>query len=185
MKSSLSYIVTIFGLFFLCFCDVPEATREYISDRQFRTTTPSQLFFKNIRSSSYNVQRKEDTKIDRYTLKKFSRTADRPILYPVIVNNWLEDEAYIFIEKNNYPDFSDTISVRWESDTTAGQFDIHHFNRPNQFEFAGQLYEVLLRNYQIYVKNSRGQWVPLFAENYDRNNYLITLRDYYQLIEVN
>jgi len=165
-------------------CEIPQAQKVYTSDRQFRTTDPSRLYFKNIRSMDYYNRRKPNTKIDLYTFRKFSQDTTRPILYPMIVNNWLQDEAYIFIEKNGYSGFSDSLIISWKTETEDGQFAIGLFNKPMQYEFTGELYERLLNNEILFLKNKTGSLVPVFHNRADRLYFMTTMRDYYRLTEV-
>ena len=175
----------LFLLAFLAFqCQVPEAQKDFTGDSQFRTTDPSRLYFKNMRASHYYNRRKPNTKIDLYTLRKFSNDHKRPILYPVIVNNWLQDEAYVFIEKNKYAEFTDTLDIMWKTDTLSEGFQLALFNKANQYEFAGRLYEKLLNNEELHLKNKNGKWVPIFQNRADRLHFLSTMRDYYRLTEV-
>ncbi|MEL6926991.1 MAG: hypothetical protein AAFO94_23330, partial [Bacteroidota bacterium] len=58
------------------------------------------------------------------------------------------------------------------------------FNRPNQYEFAGEIYEHLLNDEKLYLENKEGDYVPLFHNRADRLHFLTTMRDYYRLTEV-
>ncbi|MEL6926847.1 MAG: hypothetical protein AAFO94_22595, partial [Bacteroidota bacterium] len=117
MQYVIKVLILLWFLGGLLSCEVPSAQKEFTGDKQFRTTDPSRLYFSNMRSGSYFNRRKPNTKVDLYTLRKFSREKERPILYPIIVNNWLQDEAYVFIERNQYDAFKDSLKIRWEADT--------------------------------------------------------------------
>ena len=165
-------------------CEGPEAQKAFTGEQQFRTTDPSRLYFNNVRSSYYYNRRKPNTKIDLYTLRRFARDRNRPILYPVIVNNWMQDEAYIFIEKNDYEAFGDTLIIEWKSDSLQGELALALFNKKNQFEFAGKLYEALTEQHELKLKKPNGGLVPIFENQLDRSNFITTMRDYYRLTEV-
>ena len=83
-------------------CEQPEQQKTFTGDSQFRTTEPSRLRFLNVRAAYYYRERPQDTKFDIYKLRKFKITKEKPLFIPVIVHNWLEDEAYLFFENNLY-----------------------------------------------------------------------------------
>ncbi len=165
-------------------CDIPEAQKEFRGERQYRTTDPSRLYFKNMRSVYYFRSRKPHSKKDIYTLKRTSRDRDRPLLYPTIINNWLEDEAYIFIEKNAYPYFpKDSLHITWQSSDSTGTFTLDIPTKKAQYEFAGALYEGLRQGHQLTFESEKGETVSLFDRHQDRKDFLIVMRDYYKLTE--
>ena len=65
----------------------------------FKTTAPSILYFKNIKSTKYQTNRDPKTQMDFYHPKIFAKDINQPIIYPIIVHNWLEDESYLIFEK--------------------------------------------------------------------------------------
>ncbi len=155
----------------------------YTGEKEYRTTDPSRLYFNNIRSTSYFRKRKPNTRIDMYTLRKFSRTNKRPILYPMIVNNWMQDEAYLFIEKNDYVAYADSLIVRWEKDTMSGQFFMDVPSKKKQYHFAKNLYDCIRSKQALFIKTKTNDFVPVFKNVEDRMNFMTTMNDYYRLTE--
>lgn len=186
----LMYQFIVFGFLTAAFtglsCQGPEPQKVYTGEEQFRTTDPSRLYFNNIRSTQYYRKRKPNTKMDLYRHRKLSFKDERPIIHPVIVNNWMEDEAYIFIEKNDYKGgWSDTLTVRWAvEDSIGGYFYLDVPSRPNMLEFSGKVYEALRKGRQMAAKDREGNFIPIFEDSADRMAYQATLRDYYRLTEV-
>lgn len=111
-------------------------------------------------------------------------TDERPILYPLIVNNWLEDEAYLFLEKNNYPYFGEPIIIKAVNDTLFSTFEIGVFNKKNQYEFAREIYKSLKEGNLLEIKTKEETYVPIFQNYEDKSNFMMTMRDYYRLIEL-
>lgn len=151
--------------------------------RPFRTTAPSQLYFKNMRSYYYEQSTKPGMRIDRYTLKKFSMDSKHPVLIPVIEDNWMEDEAYILLEKNNYPDWADTLKLQLETGeeikfTTVSALDIEA-----QYAFAKRLYESLKQGHRINVYTTNKKWQSLYENQAERADFLQVMKDYYNLTE--
>ncbi len=171
-------------LTFLLACSSPEAPPAKDGPAIFRTTQPSHLYFKNIRSNSYRLETQAGTRVDLYRLRSADDTNERPILYPVIADNWMADEAYIFLETNDFEaGFSDTLRVAWQSERDSGRYELAPRDREGQFRFAQQLYEGLRSGYRFRIQTAGGDYAPLFENNRDRQNFLTTLRDYNKLVE--
>lgn len=183
----MKFLVPVF-LFLSAFtaCTSPEPQREFTGDKQFRTTDPSRLYFNNIRSTDYYRERKPGTRIDLYRHRKLSFKDDRPVLHPVIVNNWMKDEAYIFIEKNPYRNgWSDTLTIRWsQGDTLSGYYELPLGTRPAMYEFAGKIYGAMKDKQTMEVKTAKGNFVPILRDGNDRSTFQMVMRDYYKLTEV-
>ena len=176
-----SIATCLLGLLFACSSpDTPAEGQRSL----FRTTQPSHLYFKNIRSNSYQMETQTGTRVDLYQLRSSADTKGRPMLYPVIADNWMEDEAYIFLEPNDFTEgFSDTLRVAWRTQRDSGRYELAPHNREGQFRFAQQLYEGLRAGYRFHIRTADGDYAPLFQNNRDRRNFLTTLRDYNKLIE--
>jgi hypothetical protein len=115
-------------------------------------------------------------------------TKKYPLLIPVIINNWMEDEAYLFFENNLYPYFTDTITVKWQtmtdSSTTEGIFELALRNKQNQYEFGGKLFESIQKGHNLFIKNSKNEFVPFYNDLSDQSAFRMTILDYYRLTEV-
>lgn len=181
------WFVILMGIFWIG-CEQPEAQKVFTGDKQFRTTDPSRIRFHNIRSVYYYRERARNTKMDIYKLRKFEMTKDRPLLIPVIINNWMEDEAYLFFENNLYPYYTDTITIKYQqqtdSTTTEGFYQLPLRNKKNQYEFGGQIFESINRGDDLFMKNSKNEFVPIYDISKDRSAFITTVKDYYRLTEV-
>ncbi len=173
----LIYVTICFG------CQKNDKPKTFTGDKQFKTTDPSRLYFNNIRSTSYYSSRKRNTKIDIYKARKSAQTDKRPILYPMIVDNWLDNEAYLFLEKNKYSKFADPLTIKAERDTILQTFVIDVFNKKNQYAFAENIYNSLNDRQTLSVKTKDGTFVPILQNYQDKTNFVMTLNDYFRLIE--
>lgn len=167
-------------------CASPEPQKEFTGDHQFRTTDPSRLYFNNIRSTHYYRTKYKPANSDLYRNRKLSFDNKRPIIHPVIVNNWMSDEAYIFIEKNEYTKgWSDTLTVRWsENDSIGGEYLLTVPSRPNMYAFAGKLYAAMKEGKTLEAKDAKGNFAPVLEIQQDRSAFQTTIRDYYRLTEL-
>lgn len=167
-----------------CGCERVAEEQQFSGDPLYRTTDPSRLYFNNIRSNVYYRERKPNTKIDIYKHRKLKVNRKEPLIQPKIVNNWLQDEAYIFIDKNNYlGGFTDTLTVEWRSDSTSGYHYLALANKKNQYDFARAIYESIEKRHRMRVKTLKDGMMPVFDDRTERVNFRTTLNDYYKLTE--
>ncbi|MEL6863492.1 MAG: hypothetical protein AAFP19_03690 [Bacteroidota bacterium] len=170
-------------LFLLSACSSDQEQVQKGPKSPFQTTQPSVLYFKNMRSVNYK-QRRQEPKMDVYTFRQFTDTDSRPILYPLIVNNWLQDEAYLLIERNEFGAFADSLIVQWESPTdSSGTFYLANTFKQQQYEFGLALYQRLKEDCSLKIKSSDGTYVPLFDQKEDRFHYATVVRDFLRLTE--
>ena len=156
-----------------------------MSDSQWRTTQPSRLYFANMRQSQYYHERGRGTRIDTYRHRKFSNSTKRPLIIPTIIDKWMEDEAYIFLRRNDYPDYSNYITLQWRTaqDSVLGSYELQRQSRQKQYELAGEIYDQLLQEHKIYVLQADSTYARMYADKDDRQAYLTTMKDYYRLTE--
>ena len=176
----------LFGLLALIVCGgcaSPEPEVDFTGDEAFRTTDPSRLFFNNVRSSSYYLERPRGTDLELYRNRKFSQTVKRPILVPIIVNAWLKHEAYLFVRPNDFPELHSPLTVQWRTDSTAGHYVLDVPSRPAQYEFASRLYGSVRSGHPLAVMLRDSSYVPVFEQRAERAAFLATVRDYYRLTE--
>lgn len=84
-------------------CDTQANHGEQTGNPVFKTNAPNVLYFKNMRSLKYQMDRHPKTQLDYYRPKLFVENRDKPTVYPVIVHNWLQDEVYLILETNGLP----------------------------------------------------------------------------------
>lgn len=154
------------------------------TEAAFRTTSPSLLYFKNMRSIYYNMEEQEGSRIERYQLKQFAKDTKRPIIYPVIANNWLNDEAYLMLKTNGFiHGFAQPLQIKIiEQDTLL---TLASSTNKGQYLMATGIYEALKAGYTLEVTGEDRTTYPLFDDKLDKSHYMMTLRDYLRLIEAN
>lgn len=178
--SLLAYLLVVV---LIAACASPEPQEAVEGEKMFRTTDPSRLFFNNVRSSSYYLERPRGTDLELYRNRAFSQTAKRPVLVPIIVNAWLKHEAYLFVRPNDFPGLHDPLTVYWRADTTVGQLRLETPTRPEQYRFANALYTHVRSDHKLDVLLQDSSRSPIFESRAERAAYLATIRDYYRLTE--
>jgi hypothetical protein len=188
IKNMKKLIIAVFiGSLIFFACQQPEPQKVFTGDKQFRTTDPSRIYFKNMRQVYYYLENRKGSKVNIFWLRKYTKTKVRPIIYPKIVNDWLEDEAYIFIENGFYPYFQeDSLQLMWSNteQDTSGILTLEVRSKKNQYEFAGKLYERLVEGDDFRMVNNQLDTVAIFEDRDDRIHFVTTMKDYYRLTEV-
>ncbi len=164
-------------------CSSPQPQREFTGDKVFRTTQPSRLFFANTKAHGYYRKRPPGTELDVYTSRKFRATRKQPKLIPIIVDAYLKDEAYLFIEANKYPGISDPLTIRVQTDSISDTFSIEIPTRRAQLEFATDLYEGILHGKQVEVLVHDTAFVKIYEKRTERAAFQSVFTDYYRLTE--
>ncbi len=177
--------IFLFVYVLFCFgCEQNSTPKAFSGTPKYKTTDPARLYFNNIRSIAYYRTRKLHSEIDIYQLKKKAQTVARPIIHPMIVDNWLDNEAYLFLEKNDFRQFFNPLTIKIEQDTSSTIVAINVFNKGKQYDFAAKIYAALKARQTITVKNKEGQFIPILENYQDKSNFMITMTDYFRLIEV-
>jgi hypothetical protein len=182
-------MVNCIKLLFLVFllqvgCKIDREKEVDRSKFQFKIGADANLFFRNVRQIYYDRSSPDGTWqayrfSDRYTGN------DRPVIEPVIVINWLQDEAYLLIDVNDLLGEEDMIIVTI-SDAHANKTDTLYLNqrgRERMLEFGSKLYEAIQANRKVAVQ-SKGEFVPVFNDEIDREAFRITVSDFYRLTRV-
>jgi hypothetical protein len=151
---------------------------------QYEIGDDSELFFRNVRQIYYDRSSPDGT-WQAYRLSDRYRGTERPVILPVIVINWLKDEAYLLIDTNeilseeDYLEVITTDPANSKSDTLT----LNQRGRDRMLEFGSKLYEAIQSNQKMVVK-SKGEFLPVLNEDIDRETFRVTMSDYYRLTRV-
>lgn len=155
-------------------------------DRRFRTSVPSQLYFKNIRSTSYQLEEDERTQTNHYTLRNVPDTARTPFLVATIIENWLHDQAYLSLSWRALPHEVD-LPITFVQLSAAGEVDTlmqwHDQRWGSQYEIAGLVHEKLQLSQQITIQGINGQITPVFKDGDAQRAFQITYVDFLNLTD--
>lgn len=181
-KCMKNYIILICSLLALPNCgDTPPGQQKSEGDKRFHTTQPSALYFKNMRSTQYKMKEQPKSRIELYQHKKLAENT--PVL-PVIAHNWLQDEAYLFLQPN--PNAAELAQpLQFTTDTTAAEETIKLAppTPAQQYETALRLYKGLKAEKGWFIRQQNGNFQPLYREGNERAAFLTTVRDYLKLTE--
>lgn len=145
----------------------------------FKTGDDTELFFKNVRQSDYDLEENKAAKFNVFRHEDRARGAEVAINIAIVVN-YLNDEAYLLVEPSEELSARDEIVVKTAS---GSEIVLNNFSKEGMLEFASQIYEQLLKEDQFFVL-SDGEQLPVLADPGVREAYRITVSDYYRLTRV-
>ncbi|MEM1137815.1 MAG: hypothetical protein AAGI07_18405, partial [Bacteroidota bacterium] len=156
--------------FLLCACDPNRKKKVDPEIRKYGTTDSSELFFKNMRQYYYDLENKGEAGLHLFRLKDRVLAQEHPIINLSIIFNWRNDEAYLYMEPNNF--FSDTteFTIIWK-DVANQKEGAYHFlkgNRDTYFTFAAQVYNSILAEHNLFYKEDDGL-TPLLVSDVERD----------------
>jgi len=173
--------IFIFALILLASCKIDSDRAVDRENFTFKTGDDTELFFKNVRQSYYDLEENKAAKFNVFRFEERSIDESKPILNLAIVINYLKDEAYLLIEPNKALTNEDAIIVIDE--TSNESIVLQNFNHASMLEFASKIYEGLLQNHDFLV-DANGKTVPLLDSKTEREAFRITVSDYYRLTRV-
>lgn len=159
-------------------CEGGKREEPFVGDPQFSVSQPSRLYFANVRSSSYYLERPKGTELELYRLRRFSQTRKRPTLTPVIVQAYLKDEGYVFLRPNAFPGIASPLSVDFSGVDSAGTYTLTVPTRPLQLAFAEDLRRSIRRGDSLALHLDGGAHVPIYETRAERGLFLTVMRDY-------
>mgnify|MGYP001828815496 CR=1 FL=1 len=87
---------TVLLIVFMSGCQLAVNDRVSLDGFDFSTTDPSELFFKNVRQSYYDLEERQDARMNVFRMSTNDR--DSLELYVAIIHHWALDKAYLWLE---------------------------------------------------------------------------------------
>ena len=170
----------------LCFiqctaCFPPAQPAQSDEGKVFYVADPNQLYFENLRAFHYNLERGPEPRLlNVYSHKNFSpKQAKLPPVFPVIVMNWLEDEAHIQFNQPGQEKLNTDYFIRVEGDR-----EIIISSEPDKKGWrtlAFQIYEHLRNNRTVQWSSDGDQYQSYLSSEHHRRAYLQTIEDFKKL----
>lgn len=148
-------------------------------DMRFTTTDASEMYFKNIRQSSYLVEQKPEAGINIYRNKDFRK--NEIWLEPILVINWRNDQAFLLMEEKQEESTDEVSFSRTSSKNELLTFDKSHHK--NHTEFALLVYNSLL-NGDTVLYHSEGEAIPLLQNDIQRTAFRKVVFDWLRIVEI-
>jgi len=162
-------------------CASESVERQHHGDVRFKTTAPSLIYFKNIKSLKYENNRDPQSQMDFYRPKAFMKPTNLPTIYPVIVQNWLEDESYLIFEKKNIAESANIKVIENNGDSTALTWPGENY--VEQLVFTQKIGELLKLNQNVLIVDKKEEIKDLKYTMSERTSFLTVLQDFLNLTE--
>lgn len=181
MKKSIFQLLTILLIISSCQID-----REKKIDREkftFKMGSDTQLFFKNVRQSYYDLEENKAAKFNVFRFSNREKTNQKPVLNLAIVINYLQDEAYLLMEPNTAMGDLPFSIVSTDSSGQTNTITLTSQNRESTLHFVTDLYEHLLQGNSFELELD-GKKTGLFTKPNEKEAFRITVSDYYRLTRI-
>ncbi len=144
----------------------------------FQTTDQSELFFKNIRQSSYVLTEMRSEGMNLFYPRAYEN--ETWLIRPYLVHNWRIDKVFLMLELNE-----SLISTMFQ----IGKEDFRSINympqsHQDQAVFAVQIYNSIIQEDSILVYDQTGKLIPVFSSNKLKESFRITSVDFLNLIGI-
>lgn len=161
-------------LFTLVACHPDKLVPIEVEELRYRTSDASELYFKNIRQSNYQVELRKEAGINLY--RPNDPETENLVLKPVLLINWRHDMAYLILESDQNPE---TLRVVLGSDTVT-----YESGNPKQnTQLATQIYNAILLDQEVRIF-SNGKMENLFSEATQKDPFRTTMFDFFRLVDL-
>ena len=151
---------------------------------EFFITDANRIYFKNLRQSNYDIERRQDAKMDLYRYDKRVTDTSQHTLNATLIINRIKDAAYLYLEPQGGLKNENPLRIRWEkSSGEKGENSFYQGDRYSHHQFMEEIFPLLDPDepvtFQAIVDDS---WIPILTTTQEIDALRITCRDYYRLI---
>lgn len=159
----------------------PEDRPIRMNEVSFHMPENEELFFKNLRAYYYDYELNEESNFKIYRIKSRDKDSTSIHLNFAIIQNWLQDEAYIMPEITGiHNDSLVFLCVHHENKTDT--LPLQNANAWQHYQTAAEVYMALRQNARFSLINTQNQLFPLWANPNQALSIKKTLKDYFKLV---
>ena len=172
---------SVFLLILLQACNADQIKKVDFEELDFETDDASELFFKNIRQSSYLTEENTEAGVFLFRHKEWPIADDGPVFVPVIVFNWRQDKAYMMIEWVSFEEGDMPIELLAQKKGQEAQSITYTTgNVREQLLFLTRIYNAIVDGAAIMIIKD-GVAQPFFQTDNQRQLFRIIMFDYFRL----
>lgn len=147
---------------------------------RFKTTESAELRFKNLRSYYYTVESFESSYQDVYRFRNVHIYKEGEIgIHFIIINHWIEDEAFIIPEFVGEIKQYDSLQIKW----SKGNFTYEKGDLESSWKLSAYVYMSIIENdVLMYFNQNQNEWRPFLAHPNEQTQCKIVLKDYFTLV---
>lgn len=172
-------ISTLVFVFIMSFFNEKRANNSGDEPSEMRITDADRLYFRNVRASTYDLEGRNDAKMNIYRHGKRDTSREKPTLNFAILLNRVVDEAYIFIEP--YPEELPLYLKLTSAEGMTSELTFYGGNKFDHFTFAMDFFEKYGEGVQLSMKVQE-DWIPILEEEKERDILKTVFSDYFRLI---
>lgn len=183
MNPALRYLLlAVGGMIGLAFLFPPEAQPLDLNTPRHSSTSDKRMYFQNVRSFYYHQDRRSKQPMVIYRLKKRTAAMDSHSLPLNIIQHPRQGSAFLRVEAGEayqaYDSlqvcFGDSISPAWLHPKLTWQ---------EHFQLGGKIYAALEKEIDVHLKARDDTLGQPFAQAKARQNALIILEDFFNLLQ--
>jgi hypothetical protein len=181
-------LLKIFGtaslclVFFLSFFNEKRANNSG-TEKTFRITDASRIFFNNIRRASYNRKANNDAKMDVFRLDIDEEEVSQNRMDLDLILNRKKNAAYLYLNPQGEFKNEENLLIRCRDETWAnkGAMEFSGGNRYDHLSAAKRIAGWLEDEFLVEIQ-LEDEWVALFTTEKERKAFRTTYRDFMELI---
>lgn len=163
-------------------CKIDRDKKVDRNKHSFTIGDDAELFFRNVRQIYYDRSSPDGT-WQAYRFGSRFQGESHPAIHPVIVINWLKDEAYLLIDTNQALSNEDFLRIKIKKQNDSLVVDLKERGRERMLEFGSIIYEAIQRKDSVHVWY-QGKYAPIFVNEDERESFRIPMGDFYRLTRV-
>tara|TARA_Y100001972_G_scaffold88897_1_gene108777 strand:+ start:5427 stop:5969 length:543 start_codon:yes stop_codon:yes gene_type:complete len=163
-------------------CHPDKNTAVDLEKIRFQSTDASEIYFRNMRRSYYDMEEHQEAGIELYTLSGY-RDLETVNLRPTLAYNWRNDFVAIMVSKSDELKNEESLVLIFESPESQHKLILNDGDIKTQTTLALKLYNGILANNEIYLVQNR-QKQPVFKSSEEKELFRITTFDFLRFVEM-
>lgn len=172
----LTFMITTLSLAFLF---APEAREVNYEEVSFKTTSDSRLYFNNVRSYYYKIDRFSKKPMEIFRLKRRSAERDSFSLNFAMAHYPGGENAFITLEIGRAFEQCDSLYVKFEKYPDPEPLKL--IDGEQQFKVAAKVYSSIIAEQAIYLYCGQDSLKQLYTDKASELDAEIVLEDYFKL----
>jgi hypothetical protein len=147
-------------------------------DRTFQVADADRLYFLNVRGLSYDREVRKDAGMTLFRHGKRKVDEESPLFFPLIIQNPIKDEAYIYFELLNeeYP-----VKIFAKSVESVDSVEFSNGNNLDHMDLMKKIKPWIEADYEFEMVIS-GKRYPLWSEEDEKDVLKTVMEDYFRLL---
>ena len=175
-------LILLVTIFCLTSCHPDKNKPVDLEKLRYQSTDASEIYFRNMRRSYYEIEENKEAAIDLYTLSGYDEF-DQAYLIPTIAFNWRNDFVAIMLNQSDKLENEENLVVLFENEKGSQKLLLNEGDISTQTTVAVKVYNGILKNDEIFLVLNR-QKQALFRNNEEKELFRITIFDFLRFVEM-